>query len=79
VLLRARRQSGLGRERWDGVVWYSPTIFLGPIVRVLRRESRCRSYLILRDIFPEWAVDMGLMRRGLRTGSSSGSSGASIG
>jgi glycosyltransferase involved in cell wall biosynthesis len=65
VLLRALRQSGLSRERWDGVVWYSPTIFLGPIVRVLRRESRCRSYLILRDIFPEWAVDMGLMRRGL--------------
>ncbi|MBM4006020.1 MAG: glycosyltransferase family 4 protein [Planctomycetes bacterium] len=65
VLLRALRQSGLGREGWDGVVWYSPTIFLGPIVKVLRRESRCRSYLILRDIFPEWAVDMGLMRRGL--------------
>ena len=65
VLLRALRQSGLGRQAWDGVVWYSPTIFLGPIVKVLRRESRCHSYLILRDIFPEWAVDMGLMRRGL--------------
>ena len=23
----------------------------------------CRSYLILRDIFPQWALDMGLMRR----------------
>jgi len=65
VLLRALRNSGLGADRWDGIVWYSPTIFLGPIVRALRRESRCRSYLILRDIFPEWAVDMGLMRRGL--------------
>lgn len=65
VLLRALRNSGLAADRWDGIVWYSPTIFLGPIVRALRRESRCRSYLILRDIFPEWAVDMGLMRRGL--------------
>ena len=65
VLLRAMTQSGLRAKRWDGVVWYSPTIFLGPIVRALRRESGCRSYLILRDIFPEWAVDMGLMRRGL--------------
>jgi glycosyltransferase involved in cell wall biosynthesis len=64
ALLRALRESDLRNERWDGVVWYSPSIFLGPIVRVLRRESRCRSYLILRDIFPEWAVDMGLMRRG---------------
>jgi glycosyltransferase involved in cell wall biosynthesis len=65
VLLRAMTQSGLRATKWDGIVWYSPTIFLGPIVRVLRRESGCRSYLILRDIFPEWAVDMGLMRRGL--------------
>jgi glycosyltransferase involved in cell wall biosynthesis len=57
--------SGLRPVRWDGVVWYAPTIFLGPLVRRLRRESGCRSYLILRDIFPEWAVDMGIMRRGL--------------
>jgi len=64
ALLRALRLSDLRNERWDGVIWYSPSIFLGPIVRILRRESRCRSYLILRDIFPEWAVDMGLMRRG---------------
>jgi len=65
VLLRALRESELSRARWDGVVWYAPSIFLGPIVRVLRRENLCRSYLILRDIFPEWAADMGLMRRGL--------------
>jgi glycosyltransferase involved in cell wall biosynthesis len=64
ILLRALTVSGLRSTRWDGIVWYAPTIFLGPIVRRLRRESRCRSYLILRDIFPEWAVDMGLMRRG---------------
>lgn len=65
VLLRALHESNLSRRRWDGVVWYAPSIFLGPIVRVLKRASGCRAYLILRDIFPEWAVDMGLMDRGL--------------
>jgi glycosyltransferase involved in cell wall biosynthesis len=65
TLLRALRESKLTRAPWGGIIWYSPSIFLGPIVRVLRRESGCRSYLILRDIFPEWAVDMGLMGRGL--------------
>jgi hypothetical protein len=64
-LLDALAASGIGTKGWDGVVWYSPTIFLAPIVKVIRRESRCPSYLILRDIFPEWAVDMGLLRRGL--------------
>jgi len=51
--------------RWDGIIWYSPTIFLAPFVKRLKRNSSCKKYLILRDIFPEWAVDLGLMRRGL--------------
>lgn len=65
VMLKNLRRSPLNDVRWDGVVWYSPTIFLGPIAGVLKRKSGCRSYLIIRDIFPEWAVDMGLLRRGL--------------
>lgn len=58
-------RSPLASERWEGIAWYSPTIFLGPFVRAIKRRSRCRSYLILRDIFPEWAVDMGLLGKGL--------------
>ncbi len=59
------RKSPLSKVKWDGVVWYSPTIFLGPIAHALKKASQCRSYLIVRDIFPQWAVDMGLMGRGL--------------
>ena len=65
AVLRGLRRSPLSRVKWDGVVWYSPSIFHGPLVRALKHASSCRSYLILRDIFPEWSVDMGLMRRGL--------------
>ena len=65
AMRRQLKRSPLGHERFDGVVWYSPSIFHGPLVQALKRRSRCRSYLIIRDIFPEWAVDMGLMGRGL--------------
>jgi len=65
AMLRSLRQSPFSEVRWDGVVWYSPTIFLGPIANALKKASACRSYLIIRDIFPEWAVDMGLLGRGL--------------
>lgn len=65
AMLRSLRKSPLAQERWDGVVWYAPTIFLGPIASVLKNTSGCTGYLIVRDIFPEWAVDMGLMGRGL--------------
>ncbi len=51
--------------KFDGVVWYSPSIFLGPIAKSIKKKNACQSYLIIRDIFPDWAVDMGLMGRGL--------------
>lgn len=64
-MLRNLRKSPLAYEKWDGVVWYAPSIFFGPMVNALKKACGCRSYLIVRDIFPEWAVDMGLMGRGL--------------
>lgn len=65
AMRRNLRKSPLADVRWDGVIWYAPTIFLGPIVNTLKKASGCPSYLIIRDIFPEWAVDMGLLGRGL--------------
>ncbi len=65
MMLRNIRKSPLSNMIWDGIVWYSPTIFFGPLVKVLKKKSECLSYLIVRDIFPEWAADLGLMSRGI--------------
>lgn len=65
AMLRQYRRSPLAGMRWDGVVWYAPSIFHGPLASALKKSSDCKGYLIIRDIFPEWAVDMGLMGRGL--------------
>lgn len=62
AMWRNLRRSQLARQRWEAIVWYSPSIFHGPLVRALKRQSGCRGYLIIRDIFPEWAVDIGLLR-----------------
>ena len=51
----------------DLVVFYSPTIFFGPLVAQLKRLNGGRAYLILRDIFPQWALDSGILRPGLVT------------
>ena len=53
---RNLQHSPLGQSPWDGVVWYSPSIFLGPLVRRLKQKVRCPSYLIIRDIFPDTAL-----------------------
>lgn len=63
LLLRGLRASAMRDERWDGLVWYSPTIFLGPLARAIKRTQGCPAYLIVRDLFPDWAVDAGVMRK----------------
>ena len=63
-MIRNFKKSGFKNIKWDAVIWYSPTIFLGPFIYYLKKKNTCPSYLILRDIFPAWALDLGLIRKG---------------
>ena len=65
ALWQSAREHDVPVESFDALIWYSPSIFLGPFAYWLKKKSRARAYLILRDIFPQWAVDLGVMRRGL--------------
>ena len=49
--------SRIEENTFDGVVYYSPSIFFGKLVNNIRKKCKCRSYLILRDLFPQWAID----------------------
>ena len=62
---RKYKTSPIRQEPVDGIIFYSPSIFFGAFVSMLKRIHGCHAYLILRDIFPEWPVQLGLMRRGL--------------
>src|SRR5271157_1318039 len=76
-VLRAFREVRLSQTIWrharqflranpaDLILFYSPTIFFGKLVRLLKEQWKCPAYLILRDIFPQWAVDTGILRKGL--------------
>lgn len=39
------------------VICYSPSIFFGFYIKKIKQLFNSRSYLILRDIFPYWAID----------------------
>lgn len=45
----------------DLIVYYSPTIFWTYLVRKLKALHGCSTYLVLRDLFPQWALDAGLL------------------
>jgi glycosyltransferase involved in cell wall biosynthesis len=62
-MLRGIRKSNFPTNELDAIIWYSPTIFFGPLVHFLKRSSGCPAYLILRDIFPEWTLDLGILNK----------------
>lgn len=47
------------------VIWYSPSIFFGSLIKKIKEKNNCFSYLILRDIFPQWALDTGILKKGI--------------
>jgi glycosyltransferase involved in cell wall biosynthesis len=49
----------------DLVIWYSPSIFFGSLIKKIKKKNNCFSYLILRDIFPQWALDTGILKKGI--------------
>jgi glycosyltransferase involved in cell wall biosynthesis len=58
------RASPIASDSCDGVIFYSPSIFFGRFVARLKSLHRCPAYLVLRDVFPDWAADLGIMRKG---------------
>ena len=46
------------------LIWYSPSIFYSPFISYFKKINNARTYLILRDMFPLWMVDLGLLKKG---------------
>lgn len=49
---------------FDLILYATPPITIMSIVKKLKRKHSCISYLMLKDIFPQNAVDLGMMRKG---------------
>ena len=54
----------LAQLKIEGIVYCSPSIFFGDLISKLKRHFSCPSYLILRDLFPQWALDEGMISPG---------------
>lgn len=60
---KAAIQKHLRGIRFDLVIYSTPPITLVDIVRYIRRRDGARTYLLLKDIFPQNAVDLGMMQK----------------
>ena len=45
------------------IVYYSPTIFFGPFIYMLKKKWNVKSYLVLRDFFPQWTIDNKILKK----------------
>lgn len=62
---RSIKKHKLGTD-YDLIITPTPPISLHSVVAWLKKRSKAKTYLVLRDIFPQNAVDLGLMKsRGL--------------
>ena len=50
--------------RFDIVLYSTPPITFEKVISYLKKRDSAYSYLLLKDIFPQNAVDMGMMKRG---------------
>ena len=54
-------KSKVEAQNFDLCINYAPTIFFGPLAKRLKSRGTY-VYLIVRDMFPQWIIDQGLIR-----------------
>jgi hypothetical protein len=50
-------------EHYDLVLYPTPPITLAGVVEYIKRRDHARTYLLLKDIFPQNAVDVGILKK----------------
>jgi len=51
--------------KFDLVIYFTPPITFSPVVKFLKKRDNSKSYLILRDIFPQNVRDLGLLNNNI--------------
>jgi glycosyltransferase involved in cell wall biosynthesis len=50
--------------RFDMVLYSTPPITFTKVVNYIKRRDKAKSYLLLKDIFPQNAIDLGMIKKG---------------
>lgn len=49
--------------KFDLVVYSTPPITLVKVIEYIKKRDNCKSYLLLKDIFPQNAIDLGMLKK----------------
>ncbi|NTW70834.1 MAG: glycosyltransferase family 4 protein [Eubacteriaceae bacterium] len=62
ILMRTGIRKYLGNRKFDLVLFESPPVTNSGIVTWSKKQFNCMSYLMLKDIFPQNAADLGILK-----------------
>ncbi len=62
-MLKKSLIKALGDVKFDLIVYATPPITFYGVVKYFRKKNGARTYLMLKDIFPQNAVDIGMLRK----------------
>ena len=58
-----RAIKSLDLKKFEVILYETPPITWAGIVKEIKRKNKTKSFLMLKDIFPQNAVDIGLMKK----------------
>lgn len=62
LIIKSLKRVDLGKI--DGVISFSPSIFYYKAITWIKNKYNIKAYLIVRDIFPKWLLDAGILKEG---------------
>lgn len=62
VLMRLGIKKYLGKRKFDLVLFEAPPVTNAGLVAWAKKQFKCKAYLMLKDIFPQNAVDLGIIK-----------------
>ena len=58
-----RNLKNLQNIQCEAIICLSPSIFYGNAIKWLKKKYSSKAYLVVRDIFPRWTVDAGILKK----------------
>lgn len=63
ILIKKAIKKYLKEREYDIVIYTAPPVTIVPIIKYTKHKFKCMSYLMQKDIFPQNAVDLGIMKK----------------
>lgn len=64
-IMKREIKKHLGKETFDMVLFETPPITNAGVVAWAKKQFKCKSYLMLKDIFPQNGLDLGMLGSGI--------------